>query len=467
LREGWDNPNVFQICKLRSSGSETSKLQEVGRGLRLPVNEYGNRVKDETFHLNYFVDFSESDFVKKLADEINQKSGAMSIETGYKSLNDATLITKILQKYPERFADENALLADLDGKGWIKRNNDFKEGGLEFVRKEFPLIFEGVNSNKVRNNTDSPKRLTVRTEKYSELKALWEQLNQKVILAYQFENEAHFKTLLVSFLRDNAANLSPEIVSQTRTQLAIENHQAQVKTSHSMTYGHDLCVSTMKYSDFLQDLASKLIVNRTTLHHAILEAELPINDYLNPRTISLLQKNFQNYLMANAMSKFEIDYQTVNSQIHPTKLTDKNGNALETISVSDVGVLSGNEAVATNYFFEALYYDSDLEKRNITTDLEEVIVFTKIPKNSIKIPVAGGASYSPDFAYVLKFKNGEQKLNFIVESKGVDNENELRQEELYKIEHAKRLFKDQVQIKFETQFKGDRMIDLIKRVFQG
>ncbi len=47
LREGWDNPNVFQICKLRSSGSEISKLQEVGRGLRLPVNEYGNRVKDE------------------------------------------------------------------------------------------------------------------------------------------------------------------------------------------------------------------------------------------------------------------------------------------------------------------------------------------------------------------------------------------------------------------------------------
>ena len=372
-----------------------------------------------------------------------------------------------MQKYPERFADENALLAFLDDQGWIKRNNDFKEGGLEFVRKEFPLIFEGVNSNKVRNNTDSPKRLTVRTEKYSELKALWEQLNQKVILAYQFKSEADFKALLVSFLRDNAANLSPEIVSQTRTQLAIENHQAQVKTSHSMTYGHDLCVSTMKYSDFLQDLASKLIVNRTTLHHAILEAELPINDYLNPRTISLLQKNFQNYLMANAMSKFEIDYQTVNSQIHPTKLTDKNGNALETISVSDVGVLSGNEAVATNYFFEALYYDSDLEKRNITTDLEEVIVFTKIPKNSIKIPVAGGASYSPDFAYVLKFKNGEQKLNFIVESKGVDNENELRQEEFYKIEHAKRLFKDQVQIKFETQFKGDRMIDLIKRVFQG
>lgn len=59
LREGWDNPNVFQICKLRSSGSTTSKLQEVGRGLRLPVNEYMCRVKDRNFTLNYYVDFTE------------------------------------------------------------------------------------------------------------------------------------------------------------------------------------------------------------------------------------------------------------------------------------------------------------------------------------------------------------------------------------------------------------------------
>ncbi|GEP51915.1 hypothetical protein FNO01nite_25870 [Flavobacterium noncentrifugens] len=65
LREGWQNPNVFQICKLRSSGSEISKLQEIGRGLRLPVNEYGNRIKGEQFYLNYFACFTESDFVDR------------------------------------------------------------------------------------------------------------------------------------------------------------------------------------------------------------------------------------------------------------------------------------------------------------------------------------------------------------------------------------------------------------------
>ena len=80
LREGWDNPNVFQICKLRSSGSEISKLQEVGRGLRLPVNEYMSRVKERQFYLNYYVDFTESDFVDRLINEINEKSHAISRE---------------------------------------------------------------------------------------------------------------------------------------------------------------------------------------------------------------------------------------------------------------------------------------------------------------------------------------------------------------------------------------------------
>ena len=71
LKEGWDNPNVFTIAKLRSSGSENSKLQEVGRGLRLPVDENGNRISNEEFQLNYIVDFTEADFAQRLVDQIN------------------------------------------------------------------------------------------------------------------------------------------------------------------------------------------------------------------------------------------------------------------------------------------------------------------------------------------------------------------------------------------------------------
>jgi type III restriction enzyme len=137
---------------------------------------------------------------------------------------------------------------------------------------------------------------------------------------------------------------------------------------------------------------------------------------------------------------------------------------LNEISASDVGVLFSDEDVAKSYFFEELYYDSDLEKTNIKTEIKEVIVFTKIPKNSIKIPVAGGKSYSPDFAYVLKFKDGEQKLNFIVETKDVNSKDGLREEEKAKIKHAEKFFGNKVKIEFKTQFTNNKIVDLIKEM---
>lgn len=76
LKEGWDNPNVFTIAKLRSSCSDISKIQEVGRGLRLPVDENGNRISNEQFMLNYIVDFTEADFADKLVAGINSERPA-------------------------------------------------------------------------------------------------------------------------------------------------------------------------------------------------------------------------------------------------------------------------------------------------------------------------------------------------------------------------------------------------------
>ena len=222
LREGWDNPNVFQICKLRSSGSEISKLQEVGRGLRLPVNEYGNRVKDEQFYLNYFVDFTESDFVDSLVNEINEKSGAISIENEPDKLTDG-IIKKICEVYE---TTEDDLLEVLDDNNVINRSNNFKEGGFNYIKKNYPLIFEGVGSNKVRKATDTKKQVTVRTEKYQELKDLWEKLNEKVILEYKFDREATFQSLLTDFFKAQKKNFSIEGIKERKAKIEIENEQA-------------------------------------------------------------------------------------------------------------------------------------------------------------------------------------------------------------------------------------------------
>lgn len=463
LREGWDNPNVFQICKLRSSGSEISKLQEVGRGLRLPVNEYGNRVKDEQFYLNYFVDFTESDFVDKLVNEINQKSGAISIEVVPDKLSDI-MIKKICELYE---TTEDELLEVLDSNNVVTRTNSFKAGGFDFIKQNYPKIFEGVNSNKVRKATDPKKKVVVRTEKYQELKDLWEKLNEKVILEYKFDNEANFKTLFTDFLKAQKDNFTSDGINERISKIEIKDNRAVANEPESVYNRKTANISIMKYSDFLKELSKILNINIKTLHQSIIDAGTDINKFLNQTTLRIIKQNFDHFLMANAIDKFSIEYKKVSNNIHPTKLTDEKGNVLKEISASDVGVLFSDEDVAKSYFFDELYYDSDLEKTNIKSEIKEVIVFTKIPKNSIKIPVAGGKSYSPDFAYVLKFKDGEQKLNFIVETKDVNSKDGLRDEEKFKIKHAEKFFDGKVKIEFRTQFSNNKIVDLIKEIAIG
>ncbi len=459
LREGWDNPNVFQICKLRSSGSDISKLQEVGRGLRLPVNEYNNRVKDEQFYLNYFVDFTESDFIDRLVNEINEKSGAISLEDIPDKLTDE-MIKKICDSYD---LTEDDLLTVLDDNNIINRTNNFKENGFDYIKKNYPLIFEGVGSNKVRKASDEKKKVTIRTEKYAQLKDLWEKLNEKVVLEYKFENEKKFKTILVDFLKEQKNNFSIDGVKERKSKIEIEDNKAVTIDEISVLDNKITKVSTMKYDVFLLELSKAISVNLKTLHQCFIDSKIEINDYLNISTIRVIKQNFDNYLMYKAFSKFEIEYQSVSSSIHPTKITDNNGKVLTAINASDVGVLSSDVDVASNYLFNELFYDSELEKENIKTKLEEVVIFSKIPKNSIKIPVAGGKSYSPDFAYVLNFEDGKKKLYFIVETKNTQEES-LREEEKQKIKHAEMFFDDAVKITFKTQFSNKKIVDLLQGI---
>ena len=465
LREGWDNPNVFQICKLRSSGSDISKLQEVGRGLRLPVNEYGNRVKDEQFYLNYFVDFTESDFVDKLVNEINEKSGAISISAIPEKL-DEKMIKLIIEKYDVK--DENELFQELIVKEKvIDFSHKFLDGGFDYIKSHYPKIFLGsVANGKIRNAKDKKKKVSIRTEKYSELKELWEKLNEKVILEYKFDKENKFKTLFLNFLNEQNTNFTIEGIKEKTAQIQIIDNIADVKEEQAI-YGNEIIpIPTMKYSDFLKELAKILNINIKTLNQSFIESDVDINKFLNIATVRKIKKEFENYLMLNAIDKFGIAYQKVTNEIHPTKFTNEKGNVKKEISASDVGVMYSENKVADSYFLDELFYDSKLEKENIEKNLTDVVVFTKIPKNSIKIPVAGGKSYSPDFAYVLNYEDKSKKLYFVVETKNTSEES-LRNEEKQKIKHAEKFFGDAIKIRFRKQFSNKKIEELIQDVIAG
>ena len=111
-----------------------------------------------------------------------------------------------------------------------------------------------------------------------------------------------------------------------------------------------------------------------------------------------------------------------------------------------------------------------MELKNINAAIDEVIVYGKIPRNSIAIPTITGETYSPDFMYVVKKDNGEKELNIVVETKAVENESTLRGIEEAKIKCAEVFFKNlSVQgynVYFRTQLNNKQMLQIVKEVLQ-
>ena len=454
LREGWDNPNVFTICKLRSSGSKSSKLQEVGRGLRLPVNEYMARVKDDKFMLNYIVDFKEKDFANSLINEINE-----SIET---EINKEELTEDMIRLVALKFGlSEDEILKRLDEIGAINRRNQFLPGGYEKFKEIYPLR-NGNLSQKIRNVEDKKKGIKIRPAKFTELKELWERLNERVILEYKIKDEEEFGEIFSEFLTNKKEIFKPKGLEVQKVSVkATKNAMSVVNISNIKDEIEP--INTLNYKDFLVKLSDAICMRIDTLHMAFMKfKEVDIKKYLNLSTIYILKNEFNRYLLENAISKFSISYNNVRSSVHPTKFTDENGD-IKDVSPKDLGVQSIAGDTAREYLFDEIFYDSELEKENIIKEISEVVVFTKIPKNSIKIPVAGGGTYSPDFAYIINKKDGKSRLNFIIETKNKPN-SELALSEKQKIKHAQELFSSSgFDVKFETQFENEKILDVIKK----
>lgn len=161
-------------------------------------------------------------------------------------------------------------------------------------------------------------------------------------------------------------------------------------------------------------------------------------------------------------------YKKTELPIHPTALTDEDGNIKDTIVIGNIGTSKMEGSPQERYLYDTIAYDPEIEKENILEQINEVTVFGKIPKSSIKIPVANGGTYSPDFMYLVDKKDGTSELNLIIESKDVDTEMALRDQENYKIECAQKLFeqleKEGVNIKFRKQLNIDKVGTIVRNL---
>lgn len=188
--------------------------------------------------------------------------------------------------------------------------------------------------------------------------------------------------------------------------------------------------------------------------------------HINDDSVAGFCTAFTDWKNENLQGRFR--YERSKSPLGATALTYADGSVRNEISQGRIGTKIVPGTPSDKYLYDSYAYDSPLEKDNITADIEEVIVYGKIPRASIAIPTITGGMYSPDFMYVVKHKNGNKELNIVVETKDVENKTDLRGTEKTKIECAKVFFdmlsSDGYTVHFRDQLGNKQMAQIINDV---
>jgi type III restriction enzyme len=457
LREGWDNPNVFQIVKLRSSGSDISKLQEVGRGLRLPVDTSGARLAEEQFYLTYLIDYTERSFAKSLVTEINSDAS-----TGPALIKD--LLPKVAA---ELGLDETELFVELLTKKLVDSDKNIVPGREDDLYEAYPAFNKGgLKPDKVVN--DSKKtQVRIRPERYNELKELWEAVNAKYYLRLDELSQKEIDRCIDSVLdseiyRVHYGRFSEETLVQN------DDSAIEVRTGTKRVFD---ATKTIPYGDWLKLAYAQTYLPIDRMHAGFVRKNakdvLPAN-FFNRATLGEFVAQFTGWMEKEFIKRFS--YARIDGIVGETALTDADGNLREGVVQANIGIHRDDKAnVPKKFLYDAFVYDSSKEQTTIRdSDLDEVVVFGKIPRRSIKVPLYFGGTTSPDFMYVLKTKDGKLALNFIVETKDVDKHSDMRESEQLRMKAAGKFFEamsnENINVSFQPQVKRDDIVGMIRQL---
>lgn len=458
LKEGWDNPNVFTIAKLRSSGSDNSKLQEVGRGLRLPVDENGNRISNEEFQLNYIVDFTEADFATRLIEQINGEIPQAS------SISEERLgqVAKKLDMTSDDLFD--ALYAE---KRYIDRHYNIKSETRDAFFAEYPDFATGLSSGKVKDrNATKPKPVKIRQAVYREIQELWEKINQRYLLFYDADLDADMNAVVLSVFEQKGV-FTDVVMTSSRDVVESDGSQMTIATGTGVSY---TVTRPIAYGAFLKRIMKATNIPITVIHQAICayvnKHGVVDPKYINESTVAAFCSEFQAWRIKNLQGRFH--YKKSNTPIGATALTYEDGKPRRDIAQGRIGTKIAPGTPSKKYLFDSFAYDSPLEQENIKSDISTVVVYGKIPRCSIAIPTITGGMYSPDFMYVVQRTSGEKELNIVVETKDVENKAVLREEESARIGCAEVFFdmlsKDGYTVYFHKQLNNKKMAQIVNEV---
>jgi type III restriction enzyme len=231
----------------------------------------------------------------------------------------------------------------------------------------------------------------------------------------------------------------------------------------------------MAYGEYIKRLSRATSVPVAMLHEAIKtwvknHPKVAINDCFTEHTLGENINNIKNWMVDNLQGQFH--YQRTHLSPLQTALTDAQGEALPEIVQARIGMkMEENAIVSDKYLYDKLVYDSPLERVNIRNVIDSVTVYGKIPTKSLQIPTIANSSYSPDFMYVVRHKDGQTRLNLIVETKDIAMDSQLRGEEKAKIACAKLFFesleRDGYNVKYKRQINSKGVGEIIKEILEN
>jgi type III restriction enzyme len=513
LREGWDNPNIFVITKLSPSESTITKLQQIGRGLRLAVDSEGNRI---TAHhaqfelinvLDVIIPNAEKNFVESIQQEIDKNSTNNKIQSFSNQdlvnygicLNqkDANDTIALLEKCKIIRADDDYNCHLVCNKEEFHKlcnlakqhHREIPEPVQQFIIDIFTLRDKIKNT---RNKIADIVNTRIKADKSAHFKAMWAYINSNATPLYDL-NRSKLIDDIVDTINKTLIIHKPRLESylirnvQDRSKMSSNVASGLTASSNILpTYSSSILEHKISLFEFITQIVQKTKLTQDTIKQVLQK--------INPNKFQSLQNNYRASI--NEISKIcnevkhtimikSIKFDIIETKIKNTALTDINGNFYQQINAYNLGkeLLSVPEELTQivqdkSLFADYLAYDSEIEHLLIKNSYDQaIVVFTKLPKINIKTPAG---YYNPDFAYVLQVSNrnvnnsNTEEIFLVIETKGYKNEamtqRNISADEKDKIFCAERFFKDlqakfpEIQVKYYQANESHKLENIIKEV---
>ncbi|UTT71023.1 DEAD/DEAH box helicase family protein [Arthrobacter sp. DNA4] len=457
LREGWDNPNVFVMGMLKKSDNTVSRRQEIGRGLRLAVDQHGERMDNPvTVHdineLTVVTDESYTDFVAGLQKEISESLASRPRKASVKYFVGKTFATEsgeslveeplaaALYKYLVKndYINDDDSISDAyktarDAGTLAEPNSDVLKPVIDYLWPLIDGLYIGVP---VPDDGRKPKRIPLNEQNFAkkEFKDLWNRISQKAVYQVEFEsNELIDKCVaaLDAHLKVNAMQYVVQSGEQ-RAELDSDDLAAGTVFSVSSTSTHAGTISAgsqVKY-DLLGEITEKTQLTRRTAGSVLRR--------INPSTFAKYRQNPEHFIAEATRLINEQKATVIVQHLTYDTLAERHDTAIFTANQTKQDFVKAGEKLK-KHIYDYVVTDSKGERAFVTEldTSDEVVVYAKLPRGFF-IPTPVG-DYNPDWA--IAFREGAVRhVYFVAETKGSLSSMQLRGVEEAKIECARKFF---------------------------